>query len=357
MLSADLRKLLIAQIGNELAAHQLTWRSPIYFERQSLDGWGKLFREQSVEEAQHAQKIIDFLIDNDVDFDLPALKATRPGSTRPRRRRAGRSSPSGRSPRQFDRAASVAVATAITAASSSSSGSSRSRSRRSPSSSTWSTSSRAASTCSRPRRSSTRSSSRGRDAATTTGGGHDRQLDGASTGRSTSPTTTRPGRPLRARSARGSGRCSATACSCSSTSVRRPCPGLAGQADHRHRSSSSPTRPTRPAYVPPLEAAGYVLRIREPDWYEHRVFKGPDTDVNLHIFSVGSSGDRADARASATGCGPTTTSATSTSGRSVSWPPATGSTSRTTPTPRARSSRRSSRAAAGRGPRATAASR
>ncbi len=41
------------------------------------------------------------------------------------------------------------------------------------------------------------------------------------------------------------------------------------------------------AYVPPLEAAGYVLRIREPDWYEHRVFKGPDTNVNLHVFSPG----------------------------------------------------------------------
>jgi GrpB-like predicted nucleotidyltransferase (UPF0157 family) len=41
------------------------------------------------------------------------------------------------------------------------------------------------------------------------------------------------------------------------------------------------------AYAPPLEAAGYVLRIREPDWYEHRVFKGPDTNVNLHVFSHG----------------------------------------------------------------------
>jgi GrpB-like predicted nucleotidyltransferase (UPF0157 family) len=40
-----------------------------------------------------------------------------------------------------------------------------------------------------------------------------------------------------------------------------------------------------PAYVPALEAAGYVLRIREPDWYEHRMFKGPDTDINLHVFS------------------------------------------------------------------------
>jgi GrpB-like predicted nucleotidyltransferase (UPF0157 family) len=38
-------------------------------------------------------------------------------------------------------------------------------------------------------------------------------------------------------------------------------------------------------YVPAMEAAGYVLRIREPDWYQHRVFKGPDTDVNLHVFS------------------------------------------------------------------------
>src|SRR5262249_6635141 len=41
------------------------------------------------------------------------------------------------------------------------------------------------------------------------------------------------------------------------------------------------------AYVPSLEAAGYVLRIREPDWYEHRLFKGPDTNVNLHTFSEG----------------------------------------------------------------------
>ncbi len=40
-------------------------------------------------------------------------------------------------------------------------------------------------------------------------------------------------------------------------------------------------------YVPALEAAGYVLWIREPDWHEHRVFKGPDTNVNLHVFSPG----------------------------------------------------------------------
>jgi GrpB-like predicted nucleotidyltransferase (UPF0157 family) len=42
-----------------------------------------------------------------------------------------------------------------------------------------------------------------------------------------------------------------------------------------------------PAYVPPLEAAGYALRIREPGWFEHRLLKGPDTNVNVHVFSAG----------------------------------------------------------------------
>ena len=42
------------------------------------------------------------------------------------------------------------------------------------------------------------------------------------------------------------------------------------------------------SYVPPLEAAGYALRIREPDWHEHRMLKGPDTDINLHVFTEGS---------------------------------------------------------------------
>jgi GrpB-like predicted nucleotidyltransferase (UPF0157 family) len=42
------------------------------------------------------------------------------------------------------------------------------------------------------------------------------------------------------------------------------------------------------SYVPYLEAGGYRLVIREPDWYEHRTFKGPDTNVNLHVFSPGS---------------------------------------------------------------------
>jgi GrpB-like predicted nucleotidyltransferase (UPF0157 family) len=41
------------------------------------------------------------------------------------------------------------------------------------------------------------------------------------------------------------------------------------------------------AYAPSLEAAGYLLRIREINWYDHRMFNGPDTEVNLHVFSSG----------------------------------------------------------------------
>jgi GrpB-like predicted nucleotidyltransferase (UPF0157 family) len=40
-------------------------------------------------------------------------------------------------------------------------------------------------------------------------------------------------------------------------------------------------------YVPAMEAAGYVLEFREPEWHQHRLFKGPDTDINLHVFSLG----------------------------------------------------------------------
>ena len=41
------------------------------------------------------------------------------------------------------------------------------------------------------------------------------------------------------------------------------------------------------AWLPPLEAAGYEVAIREPEWYEHRVVRRPNTAVNVHVFSDG----------------------------------------------------------------------
>ena len=42
-----------------------------------------------------------------------------------------------------------------------------------------------------------------------------------------------------------------------------------------------------PSYVPALTGVGYRLVIREPDWLEHRLLKGPDTDINVHVFTAG----------------------------------------------------------------------
>lgn len=41
------------------------------------------------------------------------------------------------------------------------------------------------------------------------------------------------------------------------------------------------------AYLPHLEAAGYELRVREPDWNEHRMFRTPERDVHVHVYSAG----------------------------------------------------------------------
>jgi GrpB-like predicted nucleotidyltransferase (UPF0157 family) len=40
-------------------------------------------------------------------------------------------------------------------------------------------------------------------------------------------------------------------------------------------------------YLPALEEAGYRLTVREPGWNEHRMCNGPDTDINLHVFTQG----------------------------------------------------------------------
>jgi GrpB-like predicted nucleotidyltransferase (UPF0157 family) len=41
------------------------------------------------------------------------------------------------------------------------------------------------------------------------------------------------------------------------------------------------------AWLPALLAAGYVLRVREPDWHQHRMLRTPGLEVHVHIFSSG----------------------------------------------------------------------
>ena len=42
------------------------------------------------------------------------------------------------------------------------------------------------------------------------------------------------------------------------------------------------------AYLPAMESCGYVLRVREPEFEEHRMFRTADEDVHDHVLSRGS---------------------------------------------------------------------
>ncbi|GAA2748705.1 GrpB family protein [Amnibacterium kyonggiense] len=77
-----------------------------------------------------------------------------------------------------------------------------------------------------------------------------------------------------------------------------------GAADVHHVGSTAvPGLPAKPvidvdllvgdpgdeaAYVPALEAAGFRLTVREPWWQQHRMLRGSDPAVNLHVFATGS---------------------------------------------------------------------
>lgn len=42
------------------------------------------------------------------------------------------------------------------------------------------------------------------------------------------------------------------------------------------------------SYRPQMDQAGYELRVREPDFHEHRMFRTLDRDAHIHVFSLNS---------------------------------------------------------------------
>jgi len=42
-------------------------------------------------------------------------------------------------------------------------------------------------------------------------------------------------------------------------------------------------------YLPDLQDAGYRLKLREPGWHEHRMLIDHEPEVQVHVFSMGSS--------------------------------------------------------------------
>jgi ferritin len=68
-----LRRLLTRQVGAELAGQQAYVGMSLYFERQSLARWARIFGQRSAEEAAHAARIMEFLAANQVEFNLPRV--------------------------------------------------------------------------------------------------------------------------------------------------------------------------------------------------------------------------------------------------------------------------------------------
>lgn len=75
MISKKLQKMLAEQVGNELTASQAYMGMSIYFGLENNDTWANIFKEQSEEERGHAKKIVDFLVDTDTSFEIPAVPA------------------------------------------------------------------------------------------------------------------------------------------------------------------------------------------------------------------------------------------------------------------------------------------
>ena len=72
-----------------------------------------------------------------------------------------------------------------------------------------------------------------------------------------------------------------------STSV----PGLAAK-DFLDVDLIVPDSGDEAAYLPALEDLGFELRVREPDWEEHRVLRHEAPMTNLHVYSPGSGESR-----------------------------------------------------------------
>jgi hypothetical protein len=69
------------------------------------------------------------------------------------------------------------------------------------------------------------------------------------------------------------------------------------------------------------------MRVREPDWFKHRLFKGPDTYINLYVFGVGASEAERMLRF-VIGCGEIVSTGTAARGPSEAWFSVSGGTYR-----------------------------
>lgn len=72
-----LRRLVVAQIGVELAGQQTGLGISLYFERENLVAWARRFRERSAAAFARATRLSEMLAANQVEFELPRAPEAR----------------------------------------------------------------------------------------------------------------------------------------------------------------------------------------------------------------------------------------------------------------------------------------
>ncbi|MFV1988864.1 MAG: ferritin [Gemmatimonadota bacterium] len=73
MVSKEVQDAINAQIGREFFAAYLYLGMMSYFENRSLSGFGHWMRLQAQEEAAHAMRLVDFLLDRGGNVELQAI--------------------------------------------------------------------------------------------------------------------------------------------------------------------------------------------------------------------------------------------------------------------------------------------
>ena len=66
---------LTEQIGHEFAAHQQYVAIAVHYDAETLPRLATFFYEQAVEERNHAMMMVQYLLDNDLRHEFPALPA------------------------------------------------------------------------------------------------------------------------------------------------------------------------------------------------------------------------------------------------------------------------------------------
>jgi ferritin len=74
-ISASMRQLLVAQIGHELTAAHAYEAMALQLECKSYEGIAKWCKDQATGERMHAHKVIQYLVDQDINPGMPAIAA------------------------------------------------------------------------------------------------------------------------------------------------------------------------------------------------------------------------------------------------------------------------------------------